>query len=256
MPPAPKRRRSDADTAPRGNGSEEDQERLLDAFRMLFRPNPWHGVPLGKGAPHELTAYIECAPDESIKFEMDKDTGFLSVDRPHKFSSVCPTLYGFLPQTYCADEVASLAAKHLPGIVGDGDPLDICVLSSRPVNHGDLLVKCRPVGGLRMIDGGEADDKIIAVLQGDMLLGEASDLKDIPESWLNLLRHYFLSYKMRPDDDTSRAPATVTIPEVYGVEEAHRVIAAAQADYQAKFSGVKQVFVDAIRSIAQAPTDE
>ena len=197
---------------------------------------------MGKEAPHELTAYIECAPDESIKFEMDKDTGFLSVDRPHKFSSVCPTLYGFLPETYCADNVARLASKHMEGIVGDGDPLDICVLSSRPVNHGDLLVKCRPVGGLRMIDGGEADDKIIAVMKDDAVYGDWTEITDMPESLLNRIIHYFLTYKQQPGEKVSK----VSIPETYGRATAHEVILASLHDYEAKYSNLRDLLTQTI----------
>ena len=106
-------------------------------------------------------------PTDTVKYEMDKDTGILRMDRPQQYSNVCPSLYGFMPQTLCGDRVAALCMERTGrrGIVGDGDPMDICVLTEREIPHGDILVEAMPIGGLRMIDGDEADDKIVAVLR-------------------------------------------------------------------------------------------
>ena len=91
-----------------------------------------------------MTAYIEITPFDVIKYEVDKPSGYLKVDRPQQTSSSPPTLYGFIPRTYCAEEVAALC----PGaVIGDGDPLDICVISERPIDRADILLTARVVGG-------------------------------------------------------------------------------------------------------------
>ena len=115
---------------------------------------------------------------------------------------MCPTLYGLLPQTLCGERVAqaSRARTGRPNIVGDGDPMDVCVLSERPVSHGDILLRAIPIGGLRMIDRGQADDKIIAVLKDDPAYGDWSDIYQCPPTLLDRLRHYFLSYKEVPGE--------------------------------------------------------
>src|SRR4029453_3677407 len=123
-------------------------------FPSAFRAHPWHGVELGSQAPQIVTAYIEIVPTDTVKYEIDKATGLLKVDRPQKFSNVAPSLYGFLPRTYCAEQVAARCMQRTgkTGIVGDGDPLDVCVLSERGIAHGGLIVTARPIGGLRMVD--------------------------------------------------------------------------------------------------------
>ncbi len=197
----------------------------------LFKAHPWHGIPIGDGAPGIVNAYIEIVPTDTIKYELDKVSGYLKVDRPQKFSNVCPMLYGFIPRTHCGVQNGALCASRTgrSGIVGDGDPLDICVLTEKPVSHGDFLLQAVPIGGLRMLDGNESDDKIIAVLKGDAAFGSFGEIGDCPRPLLERLRHYFLTYKRGPDDPGAR----VEIPHVYGREEAYEVIAASQADYEA-----------------------
>ena len=119
------------------------------------RAHPWHGVPIGDDAPRRVTAYIELVPTDTVKYEMDKATGILRVDRPQQYSNVCPSLYGFLPRTLCAERVGARCQERTgrAGIVGDGDPLDVCVLTEKDIPHGDILIKAIPIGGLRMIDG-------------------------------------------------------------------------------------------------------
>jgi inorganic pyrophosphatase len=85
------------------------RERAWDLLHLPFKPHPWHGVPIGPDAPGMVTAYVEIVPSDTVKFEIDKPTGLLKVDRPQQFSNVCPTLYGFLPQTYCGDRRLSTA---------------------------------------------------------------------------------------------------------------------------------------------------
>ena len=164
-----------------------------------YRPHPWHGVTLGPNPPIWVNAFIEITPFDLVKYEIDKTTGFLKVDRPQRTSSTPPTLYGFIPRTLCANRVAKLAG--LPK--GDMDPLDICVLSERPINRAEVLMEVRVVGGLLMEDGGEADDKIIAVLKDDAIWSDAKTIEDIPQRLVERLRHYFLTYKMKPGEKDS-----------------------------------------------------
>jgi inorganic pyrophosphatase len=203
---------------------------------ILFRSHPWHGVPVGDGAPQTVTAYIEIVPTDTVKYELDKVTGILRVDRPQKYSNVSPSLYGFIPRTLCAERVGAYCDRRTgrSGIAGDGDPIDVCVLTERVLAHGDVLVRARPIGGLRMIDRNQADDKIIAVLEGDGVYGGLRDIDQVPPALIDRLRHYFLTYKLSPDDDASQRPP-VEITHVYGREEAYEVIDASLQDYQATF---------------------
>src|SRR5262245_6104097 len=102
--------------------------------------HPWHGVPARAPEPGVLNGYIEIVPTDVVKYEVDKATGLLRLDRPHEYSSLCPTLYGFVPQTYCGVRVAERCAERTgrQGIEGDGDPLDICVLTERAITHGNV----------------------------------------------------------------------------------------------------------------------
>lgn len=136
------------------------------------------GFLLVKYAPNELTAFIEVVSTDTVKYEIDKDSGYLRIDRPQKYSNVVPALYGFIPQTFRGKKVGEYCSEKTgkPGIVGDGDPIDICVLTEKSIAHGDLLVNAIPIGGFRMIDGNEADDKIIAVLRNDTVYGHFRDI--------------------------------------------------------------------------------
>ena len=192
-----------------------------------FRPHPWHGLSAGDGAPRVVTAYIEITPFDLVKYEVDKASGYLRIDRPQRTSSQPPALYGFIPRTYCAERVAALTPVTARG---DGDPLDICVLSERPITKSEIIVAARVIGGLQMIDGGEADDKIIAVLQGDYVWGSAADLGDVPAVLVERLQHYFSTYKLRPGE-----AARTKITQAYGYDAAAKVIEAAMRDYAAHF---------------------
>lgn len=222
----------------------DSQDQMFKLMGLLYKPHPWHGLTLGEGSPEVVTAYIECQPGEGIKYEIDKGTGYMKVDRPHKFSSMCPTIYGFLPQTYCGDRVAKRCMEKtgLTGVTGDKDPIDICVLSTRAINRGDIILSCRPIGGLRMIDDGEADDKIIAVVNGDAAMSQYNDIKDIPGPMLDLMLHYFLTYKQSPNSKKK----SVSIPEIYGREEALEMVRLSHEDYNDKFSGLKADFAKSI----------
>jgi inorganic pyrophosphatase len=174
-----------------------------------------------------LYAFIEITPFDLVKYEVDKQSGYLRVDRPQRGSALPPALYGFVPRTYCWTRTQKLS----PGSArGDGDPLDICVVSERPVTRGEVLVRARVVGGLQMVDAREADDKIIAVLDNDLMYGGARDVGDLPAVLVERLQHYFLTYKLVP----GQRP-TARIDRVYGRAHAEKVVQAAMEDYGEAF---------------------
>jgi inorganic pyrophosphatase len=208
---------------------------------QLYKPHPWHGIPVGDLCPDIITAYIEMVPDDTVKYEIDKLTGYLKVDRPQKFSNYVPALYGFVPQTLCDEEVRAYAETMSGRTVekGDGDPLDICVLTERHITSGDIILEAIPIGGFRMIDKGEADDKIIAVLKQDEVYGSLKDVSDCPETLINRLKHYFLTYKNMPGQELK----AVEITHIYGREEAHEVICRSIRDYDNSYRSHLEVGV-------------
>jgi inorganic pyrophosphatase len=193
-----------------------------------FRPHPWHGLEAGPEPPEVLNAYIEITPFDMMKYEIDKVSGYLRVDRPLRSSAQHPALYGFVPRTYCGERVARLAPASKRG---DGDPVDICVLSERPIARNEVIIRSRVIGGLQMIDRGEADDKLISVLDGDYMWGAARDITDVPSVLVERLQHYFLTYKLVPGE---RAVARIT--SIYSRNHALKVVRAAMDDYDAKFT--------------------
>ncbi len=198
-------------------------------MKPVYKAHPWHGIPVGEEAPEIVTTFIEIVPSDTIKYEIDKDSGFLKIDRPQKYSNIVPSMYGFIPQTYCGDKVAAFARVN--GAIkvkeGDGDPLDICVLSSHHISHGDILLKARPIGGFCLIDKGEADDKIIAVLLGDQIYGRFNDISEMPDGVVERLKHYFLTYKNLPGEVQQ-----CEIAYQYGNETAKEVIKTSMEDYR------------------------
>ena len=201
--------------------------------RFVHLAHPWHGIGPGTAAPTVVTVYVELVPTDTVKYEVDKATGHLRLDRPQQFSSLCPAPYGFIPQTFCAERVAAFAAAKTGRVTvkGDGDPLDVCVLTERAINHGGILLSARPIGGFRMFDGNEADDKIIAVLEGDAAFGAMTDLSMCPPTLVERLRHYFLSYKDMPAAKARRTEIT----HDYDAAEAREVVTRAREDYATHF---------------------
>jgi inorganic pyrophosphatase len=128
------------------------------------------------------------------------------------------------------------------GIVGDQDPLDIIVLSERNIDRGNILVDCIPVGGFRMIDGGEADDKIIAVLKDDQAYGKITNIDDLPPMVIDRVKHFFLTYKENPNNDGSDKKVEIT--QTYGREEALEVIRLSNQDYLDIYGDVKTKLAD------------
>ncbi len=219
--------------------------RIMDPIGKLmglrYKSHPWHGINIGKNAPKSLMAFIEMVPTDTVKYEVDKESGYLRIDRPQKYSNVVPSLYGFVPQTYCGSEVAKYANKKTgrKDIIGDGDPLDICVLTEKEIVHGDIIIQSKPIGGFRMIDGDEADDKIIAVLEGDAVFGKYNDVSELSQIIIDRLKHYFLTYKDLPGN-----PSNVEITDTYGAKEAHEVIECSIKDYRNKLNNLGSLLKD------------
>lgn len=146
---------------------------------MINLSNPWHAVSYGDQAPKIVNAIIEIAKGSKVKYELDKETGLLKVDRV-LFSSVhYPTNYGFIPKTYC----------------GDKDPLDILVISSE-VFEPFCLAKAKVIGVMRMIDNNEQDDKIIAVALNDESVNYINDISELPPHTEKEIIRFFEDYKI------------------------------------------------------------
>ena len=188
-----------------------------------WRPHPWHGLEVGKEPPILVNAYIEITPFDLVKYEVDKSTGYLRVDRPQRTSSQPPSLYGFIPRTFCGKRLAALSPMAEKG---DGDPLDICVISERPITKSEIILYARVVGGFQMVDHGEADDKIIAVLENDNIWGNAKSIKELPEALIHRLHHYFLTYKLLHGEES-----LTSIEDIYDKDHAANVVEASIKDY-------------------------
>ena len=216
--------------------------KLMDPIGRLmglrYKSHPWHGVDIGNEAPEIITCFIEMVPRDTVKYEVDKISGYLKIDRPQKYSNTVPALYGFIPQTISGDKVAELSREKTSNkeINGDGDPLDICILTEKEITHGDILVKARPIGGFRMIDKHQADDKIIAGLNNDVMYENFREISEVPKNVVERLKHYFLTYKDLPGD-----PSNCEITHTYGVEEAPDLINRSLEDYKKKFENLDTI---------------
>ena len=140
--------------------------------------NLWHDVPLGKDVPEEFNVIIEIPKGSKNKYEIDKETGLIKLDRAMKTSQDYPFDYGFAPQTLWDDD----------------DALDVVVLTTYPLSPG-ILVKVRPVAVMRMIDGGDSDDKVIAVPVNDPRWEDVKDLIDVNKHTVKEIQHFFETYK-------------------------------------------------------------
>ncbi len=140
--------------------------------------HPWHGINPGEGAPRIVTAVIEIPQGSRAKYEIDKASGLLKMDRVIYSSFYYPINYGFIPQTYG----------------GDKDPLDILVITSLAIQPL-CLVEAKVIGVMQMIDGGDADDKIIAVANNDPSVNHYNNIEELPDHFFNELRHFFEEYK-------------------------------------------------------------
>ncbi len=170
--------------------------------------HPWHDVSIGKDAPNLITGIIEIPKNSRAKYELDKDSGLLKLDRVLYSSINYPANYGFIPQTYC----------------GDDDPLDILVLSQIKIVPM-CLVDTRPIGVMRMIDQGEMDDKIIAVAVNDMSVSHINDVSELPPHSIKELRSFFEDYKKLENKE-------VIVEDFQGAEVARQVIEQSVLDYK------------------------
>ena len=226
-----------------GNKINDPIARLMG---LRYKSHPWHGLEVGDDAPEVVTAFIEMVPTDTVKYELDKVSGYIRIDRPQKYSNVVPALYGFIPQSYCGESVAGFCMERSgrQDIKGDGDPLDICVLTERNIAHGDIIATVKPIGGFRMLDGDEADDKIIAVLRNDATYRGYNDIEELPHVVVDRLKHYFLTYKDMPAMDRAseaEAQKKVEIVATYGREEAYEVITRSLEDYKCHFEGLEEI---------------
>ncbi len=248
--------------AQKGNSVDHIRSDDIRKFmQFAFKSHPWHGVaPLTK-EDNVFNAYIELVPTDTVKYEVDKVTGHLKVDRPQQYSSLCPALYGFLPRTYCGSRVGRICreATGRLGIEGDNDPLDICVLSEKLISHADILVNAIPIGGLRMIDHDQADDKIVAVLKGDLEYGNLRSIHDLPRGLTDRLRHYFLTYKQLPDPlggSTGHGHGPrVELTHVYDRDEALAIIHASLQDYADRFGNPEESLIDFLMYLTRHARD-
>lgn len=198
------------------------------------RAHPWHGIQTRDF--DGINAYIEMVPTDTVKYELDKETGLLKIDRPQLYSSQLPCLYGFIPQTYCGKSVAEYfrqqsVCKDQTILGGDEDPLDVCVLTSMVIPRGDITVKVLPIGGIRLSDSRQADDKIIAILVDDPVYGDMRTLSDLSHKITDKITHYFLTYKDMPGDTKQN----IVLHGDYEKMEANDVITAAVNDYIREF---------------------
>lgn len=145
---------------------------------MITVSHPWHGVSFGENAPRMVTAVIEIPQGSRAKYEIDKETGLLKLDRIIYSSFYYPCNYGFIPRTYG----------------GDKDPLDILVITSQPVQPL-CLMQAKVIGVMRMIDSGDADDKIIAVAANDPSVNYYNNIEELPKHFFDEMRHFFEEYK-------------------------------------------------------------
>lgn len=176
---------------------------------MNIKPaNPWHSVPIGENAPDLVNGIIEIPQNTRAKYELDKDTGLLKMDRVIYSSMYYPANYGFIPQTYCDDK----------------DPLDILVLSQITIVPM-CIVSAKVIGVMRMLDGGELDDKIIAVAENDMSVNHMNDVTELPAHFFKELKNFFEDYKKLENK-------TVQVEEFQNAQTAKEIIKKSVEDYK------------------------
>lgn len=163
--------------------------------------NMWHDISPGQNAPDIVNVIIEIPENYKVKYELDKDTGLLRVDRFLHSAVHYPLNYGFIPQTYCDDK----------------DPIDVLVISQIPLVPGCLVDAC-PIGVLEMIDSGEKDDKIIAVASKDPVVSFMEDVQQVSPHKIKEIKHFFETYKKLEKN------VETTIKKILGRKEALQVV--------------------------------
>ncbi|MDQ5971424.1 MAG: inorganic pyrophosphatase [Patescibacteria group bacterium] len=179
--------------------------------------NLWHDVSIGKNVPNEFNCIVEIPKNSNNKYEIDKETGLIALDRANYNSAPYPFDYAFVPQT----------------LWEDGDALDVIILTTYPLAVG-VLVAVRPVAIMDMNDSGESDAKIIAVPVEDRRFEDVQDIGDLNKHSLKEYQHFFETYKMLKSDDPNKYP--VTISGYRGKKEAIEAIVKSQELYKQKFS--------------------
>lgn len=173
--------------------------------------NPWHSVSFGEKAPNVVNGIIEIPKGSRAKYELDKESGLLKLDRVLFSSVYYPANYGFIPQTYC----------------DDNDPLDILIISQIDIVPL-CIVSAKVIGVMRMIDGGEADDKIIAVAADDSSVNHINSMDELPPHFISEIRHFFEEYKRLENK-------TVLVEEFQDAEIAKQIIQKSFDDYNALY---------------------
>lgn len=176
--------------------------------------NLWHDIPLGKNAPDEINVIIEVPKGSPNKYEIDKETGIIKLDRANYSAAAFPCEYGFAPQT----------------LWEDGDALDVVVLATFPIPTG-ILVNVRPVAIMEMIDTGESDYKVIGVPVDDKRWDDVQDLADVNKHTLKEVQHFFETYKA-----LKGKPAVVKIKGFKGKTDALEAVNKSVELYKAKFA--------------------
>lgn len=174
--------------------------------------HPWHDVPIGDDVPDEINIVVEISKGSKVKYELDKDTGLLEVDRVLYSSVVYPENYGFIPQT----------------LADDDDPLDAIVLMQEPIQPMSLL-EVRPIGLLPMVDEGENDENILCVHVDDPQYEAFTHVNELPEHRLNEIKQFFKEYKNLEGKE-------VEVGEISGPEDAVEYIRRAIERYKKQFS--------------------
>ena len=179
----------------------------------IDQSNPWHKVNIGNNTPDIVNGIIEIPKNTRAKYELDKESGMLLMDRVIFSSMHYPANYGFIPKTYCDDK----------------DPLDIMILSQIAVVPM-CIVSAKVIGVMRMIDGGEMDDKIIAVAENDMSVNHMNDITDLPAHWIKELRNFFEDYKKLENKK-------VEVEDFQDAKTAKQIIRQSMEDYEAYIQG-------------------
>lgn len=174
--------------------------------------NLWHDVSLGNKVPEQFNVIIEIPRGSLNKYEIDKETGMIALDRVSHTAQHFPFDYGFAPKT----------------LWDDGDALDVIVLTTEPLFPG-VLVKVRPVGLMNMVDSGDADDKVIAVPVDDPRWAQVEDIGDVNQHTLKTIQHFYENYKKLQDKE-------VVVPGFKGKEEAYAATKRSVELYKNKFS--------------------
>lgn len=169
--------------------------------------NPWHKVSIGDRNPEYVNGIVEIPKHTRAKYELDKESGLLVMDRVIYSAMYYPANYGFIPQTYCDDK----------------DPLDILILSQIAVVPM-CIVSARVIGVMRMIDNGELDDKIIAVAENDQSVNRFNDINQLPNHFMNEMKNFFEDYKKLENK-------TVQVDDFQNAETAKKIVKQSMLDY-------------------------